>query len=139
MESGQTARRRSARAIVAGVVACLLALQGFALAASAGSLSRADRLVGCSAATLDIDAAGVAAAGDEGPSHGHREHYECCAFCAAGGRDALLLLLPLALVAIAVLGPVAQVFVLRAPRDDSAAKPLGWASSWSSRAPPFFS
>jgi hypothetical protein len=139
MGSRQTARRRSARAIFAGVVAYLLALQGYALAVSAAGLSKADHLVGCSAATLGVDAADVEVAGDEGPSQGRREHSECCAFCAASGRDALLLLLPLALVAIAVLAPVAKVFVLRPPRDNSAAKPVGWASSWSSRAPPFFS
>lgn len=128
---------RSARAIVAGVVALLIVLQGLT---SVGS-SFARPLGGEEKASFLGSILSVACANTQdhnrSPKHAH-DFSKCCILC--GGRDltgtALFILpksggmnpLPRALVAIAK-------YILVAPRIVV----LGWTSTWSSRAPPSFS
>jgi hypothetical protein len=128
---------RSARAIVAGVVALLIVLQGLT---SVGS-SFARPLGGEEKASFLGSILSVTCANTQdhnrSPKHAH-DFSKCCILC--GGRDltgtALFILpktggmnpLPRALVAIAK-------SILVAPRIVV----LGWTSTWSSRAPPSFS
>jgi hypothetical protein len=78
----------------------------------------------------------------EQPSHGGQpesggDHPHCCLLCEWGGRADLALLAPSA----ADLPPPAETRRSPAPPtpDRPTRPPIGWTSSWSSRAPPAFS
>ncbi|ARN79766.1 hypothetical protein MCBRY_002581 [Methylocystis bryophila] len=73
---------------------------------------------------------------DGAPIGEHRNHAQCCIFCAASGRDASLVFVLAFLGEIAYLAPKRTASILGTLLKDSGARPLGWASSWSSRAPP---
>jgi hypothetical protein len=113
------------RAIIASVVACLFALQLLIMTGApnfaAGSQS-----------------AGICAAhgGDKNPGHGHDDHCQCCAFCAANRQDASLFFIGALISVKTYLIPETIVSAVRLFAGDPDGRPIGWTSSWSSRAPP---
>jgi hypothetical protein len=124
--------------IVAGVLALIFALQSFvALGASAAHFARrgdeASIVISVQDVTCFVDAHG----GNRLPAH-EGDHAQCCVLC--GARD----------LAGHALTNVAQMSGAISPQRFSAtvsgwlrealvSPPTGWTSSWSSRAPPFFS
>lgn len=80
--------------------------------------------------------AGDASTGDDGAAPSHPSGYHCI-LCPTGAGGAG----PATLPVCEPCAPVARVLhVWRAPAPSAAApapRPSGWASSWSSRAPPF--
>jgi hypothetical protein len=129
----------SARRIIAGVLLCLCFLQALGLSVSSnlqhGSFNVSAR--GFVAATGGLSC--VAHADDDAPNQEHRDHAQCCVFCATSGRDALLLLVFAFLTETAFLTPEKSPSVVGFLLNDMDEHPLGWASSWSSRAPPSIS
>ncbi|WP_202073945.1 hypothetical protein [Methylocystis sp. Sn-Cys] len=114
------------------MIACLLAIQNLSYAAPADfggdAISHFDR---CSQTPL----------GDDGqaPSRHHQTH--CWAQCCqGGGRNGVLAFIArLSVAAILVAAPVESARSETPPfRNDPPRRQSGWASSWSSRAPPDF-
>ncbi|WP_400767860.1 hypothetical protein [Methylosinus sporium] len=113
------------RAFVSALALCLFALQAFV----AASLVRAH----------DASAAGVSASAycephRDGAPPAEREHAPCCILCVSG-RDLPSLAEPPSEEPI-LAPPVAFAFVAYASTAPPRRVPVGWASSWSSRAPP---
>jgi len=84
---------------------------------------------------------GVICHSDDGgkPSKSNNPSCAHCALCANGARDAIVLIAPLRIVISLAVEPAsteAPGWSIEAPPGP---KPQGWTSSWSSRAPPFFS
>lgn len=77
-----------------------------------------------------------AQAGDEAPTHPRRGHAQCCLSCTAGGRDLLAFLIASIHVAGYCFAPAAYGLVAYFTHRKFFPRVLGWASSWSSRAPP---
>jgi hypothetical protein len=131
---GSFARRPfSARAIVAGVVGAIL----FAALAFAAPLQ--ERGFANSAAqgvAVSADDAVCAGAGDDSASSDHRHHaLQCCLFCKSGARKASLAVFIVILFAANSAREPTRV----GPQTGIASARLrasGWASAWSSRAPP---
>ncbi|WP_400766480.1 hypothetical protein [Methylosinus sporium] len=138
---GQRAERRrlsafSARSILVGVLALLFVFQS--LAAVASSITHLARR-GAAASVVSVgDAPCVADShrGDAPPAHSG-DHAQCCVLCGARDFDG---------AAVASLTPASVAFTPRrlfaAPvrlREARVRPPTGWASSWSSQAPPYFS
>lgn len=127
------------RAIIAGAIACLFLLKGLALAASPGLMEIAHggggSIVDAAVVGKHCDAHG----GEGAPLHGDHSHSQCCIFCAASGRDASFSVVAAFLATVIYLMPEAAVSTVRFFTDDPDGRPIGWTSSWSSRAPPFFS
>jgi hypothetical protein len=73
--------------------------------------------------------------GDEAPD-GRSDHADCCLLCRAAARADMAFTAPLQARA-----PRAPTSASRAPVLAAATRPrpIGWTSSWSSRAPPLFS
>lgn len=130
--------KKSARELIACTVACLFLFQALV----SGAQIAHDSVAADGAQTSVLVASAFCDAGadtrDDGraPAQHHRQH---CALCGVANRDALL-------HAVAL---VATIAVLAVPRSDAAPvsfahgelspPPLGWTSSWSSRAPPSIS
>ena len=70
------------------------------------------------------------------PNHQHHRH---CAVCVASNRDFPLPASALIAAVVAFIPPPPDEAPPRFSRDELAPPPLGWTSSWSSRAPPSFS
>jgi hypothetical protein len=130
-------RRPAFAAICAVVVACLLAAQGLSYAAFLDNLGKDQSGATALAGKICSQAEG---GGEHTPSHGHHGGH-CWTQCCQGGRQesyfafitrwsaAAFLILPLAENA------GEDLFVIA---DDPPRPRSGWASSWSSRAPPAF-
>lgn len=115
------------RAIVSALVLLLLVL----LTVSPGPASRH-----ASGAGLAVAAAGYCAphGHDEAPPPAGADHAPCCPFCAAGRDGPPLPPEDMGAAAVVTRAPPLR---LAAVRDDGRRDgPIGWASSWSSRAPP---
>ncbi len=132
MEKFRTSPRPFLRALVAAVAACLLFLQGLGgLAASHAHQSPAGAtltLAPCHVVTQDL-------AKGQAPAAPRHEHSECCLSCEASDRSLLLAVALLSGVA-ALLAPAGEATALTPPQSEVRSPPIGWASSWSSRAPP---
>jgi hypothetical protein len=127
--------RFSARAI-ARLVACLFALQGLFLAAGPGAAERALAGVG-----WNIAAAGeycAAQRDDAQPAHDQHESCRHCVFCADGERDVSFLI---AAIFTKIVLATEDADVPPPPKacQEHDRRLIGWASSWSSCAPPTFS
>ncbi|PWB83499.1 MAG: hypothetical protein C3F11_06280 [Methylocystaceae bacterium] len=126
--------------MLAGAVAWLFLLQSlaFALSPSGRTVSSNDPQ-GAALSMVGEFCDVEAHADDKAPSQ-HHHHHQQCALCVADNRNLSL---------DDAVAFVATVIVLALPqsratpawvcRDESTPPPLGWTSSWSSRAPPFFS
>jgi len=125
--------------MVAGLVVFLLVLQGAvavgsskihspvgAKSASRSAVSQSDE---CNAGRYDDDSA------QPGHKHGHAQ---CCVFCGARDFEGVT---PILAAQIAAFVAPSPGMILSALRGDADGNPplLGWASSWSSQAPPMFS
>lgn len=133
---GMGAKNRFSARAIARLVACLLALQGFLLASGP---SVAERALG--AAGWDIAAAGEYCAAQRNDAQpGHDQHDGCrqCVFCAHGQRDVSFLI---GAIFTTVVSSTEDAGVSPPPTfsDERDRRLIGWASSWSSRAPPAFS
>jgi hypothetical protein len=123
----------SARAIVAGVVGAIV----FAALAFAAPLQ--ERGFANSAAqdvAVSADDAVCAGAGDDSAPGDHRDHaLQCCQFCKSGARKASL---PVLIVVLFTANSAREPMRV-GPQTGLAVARLrasGWASAWSSRAPP---
>jgi hypothetical protein len=116
----------AARAIIASIVACLIALQALIITGCPHHFASGH------------DGAGICTfhAGDKNPAHGHDDHSQCCLFCAASRQAASLLFLGALISVITYFTPAANVSPIRLFAGDFDGPPTGWTSSWSSRAPP---
>ncbi|PPD44058.1 MAG: hypothetical protein CTY15_08340 [Methylocystis sp.] len=125
-------------ALIAWAIALLLALQTLAsplVAAASAAKHHGDR----SAVTLTVfgeichsDAGGPAGKSD-------RVHHDCCILCEAGGRDAALVFILAFATTVLLPQRDAASASAHADTDETPPRASGWASSWSSRAPPSFS
>jgi hypothetical protein len=73
------------------------------------------------------------------PARERRNRLECCILCAASGRDVSFLVAVFFAEISTFLAPKTPTFVNRPFNDETDWRGIGWASSWSSRAPPFLS
>jgi hypothetical protein len=123
-----------ARPVVAIVAVLLLLLQG--AGASVASVAHmklsSDAGIAVAAPGADCTADGQA----DGPAPAHKfNHGHGCLFC--GARDVISTALPPAASAAASVGFHAILILANPPGADALTMPLiGWASSWSSQAPP---
>jgi hypothetical protein len=123
------------RAAAACVAACLLVLQGFAFACHSGPSASGDGAAGAAVAAI-AQGAHCSASDDAGvPTQGHDA--ACCAYCAATHRDLLAQFISVVVVVITE-RPPPVIAGLSYRTDGADFVPLGWTSSWSSRAPPQF-
>jgi hypothetical protein len=77
-----------------------------------------------------------AQAGDAAPAHQRRGHAQCCVSCTAAGRDFLTFLVASICIAGYGLARPAYRLVAHFTHREFFPRVLGWATSWSSRAPP---
>lgn len=124
--------------MIARVLACLLMLQGFIVAAGTTLAEQTSGAAGWTEIHATATERCAGQNGAENPLNGHSS-CERCMFCTLGARGAALILA--ALWCVTAISPPEPDWRL-APRSADAAEsstPLGWASSWSSRAPPSLS
>ncbi len=125
---------RVAPALVATLIACLVFLQSFSLlgpAASAWPQGAGAHAVAQRAAShcLDAQTPGI-------PARQHHDHSDCCVFCSGGNRDASADVVAILVSFVIFFAPRTDGSVRVVIRHDLVPRPIGWASSWSSRAPP---
>ncbi|WP_157235074.1 hypothetical protein [Methylosinus sp. LW4] len=120
--------RRPARRLLACATVILALLQAIALL---GATARAHGAIGLSP-TLSADALCAAARDGDGAPLAHHAGEHHCVLCSDRGAE------PPAIAPIAapLLPPPNGVASIGARGLSPRAPPLGWASSWSSRAPP---
>lgn len=127
-------KRFSLRSVMASVTLCLFLLQG--LATSIPSLLVGDAAAGV---TASIDGRFCKTHfGDGAPAQDHRSHALCCIGCVSN-RDASPLFFAALFSIDAYSLPEAVVSSARFSMANSRGPPVGWITSWSSRAPPLFS
>ena len=136
---GWTHRLPSARVVIAAVVVCLIVLQGFALAASPAFAGSARDPASHSVAISAVGGHCDAPRGDKAPAQGHCDHSQCCIFCRADGRDASSVIMAALFTVLIYSAPEASLSAARFTKNDFVEHPIGWTSSWSSRAPPTIS
>lgn len=131
--------RKPARKLIADAAVYLLLLQTFAFIFSLNG--RAVFSTGDQGATLSLagevcDA--VAHDGDRAPAQ-HHHHHQQCALCGVGCRapalDAVALIATVLVLALLQISDIPASLCC----DGVETSLAGWASSWSSRAPPHFS
>jgi hypothetical protein len=130
--------RRMARAPVTYGIAALLLLQTltFVLSSDARAVL-ADVHAGPSIAVAGEICQSVARGGEEPPAQpGHHHH---CTLCSAGCDDQAANVAALLARVILVLAPRADAAPAWPVWSDAGLYSTGWASSWSSRAPPLLS
>ncbi len=133
----RTGRRSSA--LIACAVALFVALHG--LLAPIATASHAAHPAGGPSVSAFADTE-ICNKGDIGdPSdHARYNRHDCCILCQASARDATLLGAIAWAAAWIASAPDASPSAPDYPEPEGARPPsIGWASSWSSRAPPSFS
>ncbi|OAI22679.1 hypothetical protein A1351_04095 [Methylosinus sp. R-45379] len=124
--------------MIARALACLLMLQGFIAAAGPTLAEQTRDVAGWTEAHATTSELCNRQSGER-PSGDHSS-CEHCVLCMLGARSAASIVAAIWNAATIVLA--ADLHSHAPPRSTDAAKlstPLGWASSWSSRAPPSFS
>ena len=125
------------QAVIRSVLACLIVLQALAFAASPAFAKNAPDGADHTLAPSTIEGDCHALGGDKAPAQGRHDHAQCCVLCSANGRDAAELLTAAILFAVAFCSaPELAISLVRFSNVDFNDHPLGWTSSWSSRAPP---
>jgi len=128
----------SARPLVAGVLALLIILQG--LAAIGSSVARSAHSGGETIVVVSLLGATCVAdaQGDDHSPAPQRGHGQCCVLC--GARDFDGAAFPgVARICDAIAPMRTPVSIDRHFVSAPNHSPIGWASSWSSQAPPIFS
>lgn len=127
----------SARAIVGSIAALLMLVQSLAVLASASSnFSSGNPMAGVIASSFAANCGSDTAGGGEPPGKDQRDCPQCCVFC--GGSDSgapSSLDAPCAADAQVPMAK-ASASVGRRWTGDNDGRPIGWANSWSPRAPP---
>jgi hypothetical protein len=139
MVPSRTRRQLPTRAIIAGVFAFLFVLQWLALAASPAFAGKDRNGANHSFIVSTTDGYCSALGNDKGPAHGRHDHSQCCIFCKASGRDATFAIIAASICVAIYLPSKESVSLVPFAEDDCSMRPIGWTSSWSSRAPPSFS
>jgi hypothetical protein len=133
-------RRGRTRVLVTGVIALFFLVQTLAFVFSQnGRIAFSNDDGGASSIAMagEICHAGPDDGGKApGPNHEHHRH---CALCTASNRDISLPALSLIAAVIVFIAPPSDEAPARLIHDELAPPPLGWTSSWSSRAPPSIS
>lgn len=132
----RTSRRLPMRAIIAGVFACLFVLHALALAVYPAFAAKAGNSAGLSFIVSTNDGRCDALGSDKVPAQGRHDPSECCLFCKTSGRDASFANIVASIGIVTYWPPETIVSLVRFIADASSKPPIGWASSWSSRAPP---
>jgi hypothetical protein len=132
-----TLRTRLARYSIVGVIMCLFVLQNAALASfPQGRVTQGNGNSQIVAAANEH--CSHPAQGDgEPPAHEHHDHSHCCILCGkyiARSLDHV----DVFFTSIAFPAPRRAVSIIEHFLDARDKRPTGWASSWSSRAPPLF-
>jgi hypothetical protein len=130
-------RRSTTRAAIAGVLAWLLAIQGFAFAASphAGFVN-----VGAGAEQAispDGEYCGAPKGGDQ-HSPGQFDHCQCCISRSSTDAGGIAWIAAIAIIGAVFPAPAAASAIAWRFPGDGDKPPSGWTSSWSQRAPPRF-
>lgn len=129
-------RQWRARAIIASVmIACLFVLKVLALASSSALARDSADSVGRGASTSTVAAYCGAPSPDNAPTD-RRHHALCCILCSAGARDTAPDVIALLPDIAPYASPEPGALVVPLVEGAGAKRPPGWASSWSSRAPP---
>ena len=128
-------------AITGFVVALLIFMQGLAAYASASphvqhGISEAGAIASSSGALCQVDAIG---SGGESPVHDHGDCLQCCVLCGARDYGAPPIYVATGDIGAPFQASVASTPIIRRFIDNDDGRPIGWASSWSSRAPPALS
>jgi hypothetical protein len=129
--------RKSAREFIAYAVVCLFLLQALAFVFSSnGRVAFASGDAGASIAMAG-EICYVAPDGGKAPApHSHRHH---CTLCSLAHQDKAMDVVAILATVMVVLSPRSNDAPAWFVHDELTSSPLGWTSSWSSRAPPFFS
>lgn len=139
MKSGRQ-RRVSAREAVACIFLCLFLFQGlFAAVALRLAASSHELHMELGFPVSEKYCSSISDGADGVPPDRAHDHPDCCILCKQAGRDASLLFV-VALLSSAVLAePRPKGSAISIVADEIDRRRTGWGSSWSSRAPPFFS
>jgi hypothetical protein len=119
---------------IARVAACLFALHGILIAIGPSISARSAGDVGWGEALNEYC---TTQRGDAHTSHDRHDHQKCVS-CSIAGRCAPGLLAAI-LVDVLAMERSADDGPPLYPCDEPDRRPIGWASSWSARAPPAFS
>lgn len=129
-----TTRSDIRRAAIAGVVLSLFVIQSLIVALGANFVRK----------SVDGGGAIVAMAGDYCDSHGgdaapapgRHNHSQCLTSCCQSSRDSAILVFVSLVGAPDLVSPSIKILVRGALDEGPPRRLSGWASSWSSRAPP---
>jgi hypothetical protein len=133
--------RKKASAFAACAAVYIFLLQGLAAASfqhSRGPFFDDAASASASAAGQLCDAQGASHGTDQTPAQ-HRHQFHHCALCGVGGRDALWHPVATITSVIVLAFSPSEPSPAWIRRDEPRRRPLGWRSTWSSRAPPFVS
>ncbi|MGO9236431.1 MAG: hypothetical protein ACLP4V_21030 [Methylocella sp.] len=126
------------RAVIAGVLAWLLALQGFVFASSPHGRFAPISAEAGQAISLGDDYCG-APGGGEPHAPGQYDHCQCCIVCSSNDACGLAWVTAIPLTDAVFPAPRTSGAIARRFSGDGNKPPSGWTSSWSQRAPPRFS
>lgn len=135
MKDVQPRRGFLKRGFIACILACVFVLQGVAATVSHERLSG---LGSETAVSVGAEWCGADMTGDKGAPAPRHDHSHCCILCSSSADGGLIRFTP-ALFDIIVFPIPHSVALGWRFLDEVAAPAIGLASSWSSRAPPFFS
>lgn len=131
-------RRSTTRAIIVGVLAWLLALQGFAIATSPHS-GFANVGVGAEQAISPAGEYCGAPGSGQPQTPCQDDHCQCCILCSSNAASGLAWIAQTGLTgAVFPATSIKRAAAWRFPGAESK-PPAGWTSAWSQRAPPRFS
>lgn len=137
MQERQTKQRAGTHsALIAGCVILFFALQGLLAPLVATVFAAAPQADGPTVSVLAVGKICHRDAG--GPADQVHDHDACCILCQDKARDAALVVLTACASAL-ILPPRGAAPAERPEAPKPRPGSMGWASSWSSRAPPFLS
>jgi hypothetical protein len=135
-------RRFCNRSLMAIVFAFLFLIKCLALAIAPSFMGKSHGLDAPFVAALGLNENCDASRDAAAPIQRHHDHSQncmSCTFCAAGGRDILPLFVAVLLGVHANPSSTAAFSIASYFSGERRGDPIGWTSTWSSRAPPTFS